>query len=99
MYVCVCVAALKLLSFSAQSLHCYLMLMGAEGVYSPVFRYEKKEDCAVCCDEARPKQLSVCGSLTLQALLQMLADDPSCQLQKPSVVSEVCGCGCCCCCC
>ena len=82
-------AALKLLSFSAQSLHCYLMLMGAEGVYSPVFRYEKKEDCAVCCDEARPRQLALSGALPLEALLQMLADDPACQLKRPSVVSEV----------
>lgn len=87
----VCVSeALKLLTFSAQTLHCYLMLMGVEGVYSPVFKYERKENCPVCCDEASaaPRQLSVPGTMTLSALLELLGDDPSLQLKKPSVVSE-----------
>ena len=43
----------KLLSFASQTLNTYMMYMGAEGVYSHTFVYERKEECPVCQSKSR----------------------------------------------
>lgn len=85
----VCVnEALKLLTFSSQTINNYFMYMGAQGLYSPTFIYERKDHCLVCSDQATVKPLTISSQLTLQDLILKLQEDPSLQLKKPSLVGE-----------
>jgi len=85
----VCVAeALKLLTYCGQTLDSYLMFMGAQGMYSPSFRYGQKDSCPVCAEQAVPRELVMSGASPLSALLLLLARDPALQLARPSLLAE-----------
>jgi NEDD8-activating enzyme E1 len=80
--------ALKLLSFSAQSLNTYLMYVGGSGLYTDSFEYAKLDDCPVC-GTSPPIELALPGkSTTLQGLLDMLSEHPKCQMKTPFITSE-----------
>jgi ubiquitin-activating enzyme E1 C len=78
------------MTYGAQTLHSYYMFMGAEGLYTPVFRYERRPDCPVCADDAVPRQLTMKGSSTLRELLQLLSGEGGggLHLKKPSIVAQ-----------
>lgn len=83
-----CVAeAIKLLSFSGQSLNCNFMIMGSEGFYTPTFEYDRKDDCVVCGNAAEAHPMKCTASCTLAELMQMMKEDPGLQLKKPSITS------------
>lgn len=85
----VCVnEALKLLTFCGQTVNNYYMYMGALGLYSPTFTYERKDDCCVCCDQATTRTMTVSAQSTLADLIARLQLEPSLQLKKPSIVGE-----------
>lgn len=85
----VCVnEALKLLTFASQTVNNYMMYMGASGLYSPTFVYDKKDSCLVCSDQAALRPLAARADMTLQELIEMLGTDPSYQLKKPSLLAE-----------
>ena len=80
--------AMKLLSFSAQSLNTYMMYMGSDGLYTDSFAYSKKDDCPVC-GAAPPMKLSLAAhSTTLQGLIDILGEHPLCQMKAPFITSE-----------
>lgn len=76
---------MKILSYCSQSINNYYMYMGVEGVYSPTFIYEKKDDCVVCGDGAKLRYLTVPGYITLADLMTKLDEHPAYQLKKPSI--------------
>lgn len=78
--------ALKLLTFCAQTLNTYFMYMGSQGLYSPTFEYGRKDSCIVCASAV--KQMTLSRSLLLKDFLQLLCNDISLQLKKPSAVGE-----------
>eukprot|EP01038_Epipyxis_sp_PR26KG_P014781 gene14781-19863_t len=80
--------AVKLLTYFSQTLNSYFMYMGNDGLYSSSFEYGRKVDCLVCCDAAAIKPMIVSISQTLEEFIQILCDDPSYQLKKPSIVAE-----------
>lgn len=85
----VCVnEAIKLLTYGSQTLNSYYMYMGSQGLYTPVFEYTKKETCPVCCDEATTRDMTVNGTSTLRQFMEMLGEDITMQLKKPSIVAE-----------
>ncbi|CAE7795457.1 uba3 [Symbiodinium microadriaticum] len=80
--------AVKLLSFSAQSLNTYMMYMGSCGLYTDTFAYSKKDDCPVC-GTAPPIKVSLSArTTTLQGLIDMLGEHPLCQMKGPFITSE-----------
>jgi ubiquitin-activating enzyme E1 C len=79
--------AIKMLSFSGQSLNCNFMIMGAEGFYTPTFEYDRKEDCMVCGSAAEARPLRCSTTSTLAELIQHMKEDNGLQLKKPSVTS------------
>ncbi|KAM3431479.1 hypothetical protein MY4824_007077 [Beauveria thailandica] len=64
----------------------YMMYSGNDSIYTYTFKHEKKDDCPVCGNEARP--LPVDPGLTLQDLLDSLAVRPEAQLKRPSIRAE-----------
>jgi len=76
--------AVKLLTFCSQTLNTYMMYMGAEGVYSHTFVYERKLDCAVSGKETHKIELS--KEATLNELIQMLKEG-SLRLGMPSMTT------------
>lgn len=86
----VCVGeALKLLTYYSQTVNNYFMFMGAEGLYSPTFVYERNELCPVCSDAATTRTMKVnAADVTLKDFLIQLAETPFLQLHKPSVIGE-----------
>lgn len=85
----VCVnEALKLLTFCSQSVNNYYMYMGAQGLYSPTFTYERKANCLVCSDEAQVQTRTVDKETTLEEFMSQLGEDPAFQLKKPSLIAE-----------
>ena len=84
-----CVAeALKVLTYCSQSLNTYFMYMGAQGVYTSSFEYQKKDDCVVCSDSAVPRPLNMSGGSSLSDLIRVLCEDPVLQLKSPSIAGE-----------
>lgn len=80
--------ALKLLSYSAQSLNTYLMYVGGSGLYTDSFEYAKLEDCPVCGTNP-PIKLTLPGqTTTLQGLLDVLSEHPKCQMKTPFITAE-----------
>ncbi|GMH62707.1 hypothetical protein TrRE_jg921 [Triparma retinervis] len=73
----------KLLSFASQTLNTYMMYMGAEGVYSHTFVYERKEECPVC--QSKSRKVKMEKTATLNELIQSLVDGDL-RLKKPSLV-------------
>lgn len=64
----------------------YMMYSGNDSIYTYTFNHEKKPDCPVCSDEARP--LDVDPDATLQDVLDSLAVRPEAQLKQPSIRAE-----------
>ncbi|KAH7034810.1 uncharacterized protein B0I36DRAFT_316989 [Microdochium trichocladiopsis] len=84
-----CNEALKIATSAAPALgfeESYMMYTGDESVYTHTFKNEKKDDCAVCGNEAKP--LSVDPEWTLQELLDSFAMKADLQLKKPSLRAE-----------
>lgn len=86
----VCVGeTIKLLTYYSQTVNNYFMFMGAEGVYSPTFVYERNELCPVCSDAVSTRTMKVNAlDVTLKDFLVQLAEAPFLQLHKPSVIGE-----------
>jgi NEDD8-activating enzyme E1 len=57
----------------------YMMYSGDEGVYTYTFEHQKKDDCPVCGNLARP--LKVDPKITLAEFLQGLAERPEAYVQ------------------
>jgi NEDD8-activating enzyme E1 len=84
-----CNEAFKLASSSAPTLGMeenYMMYSGNDSIYTYTFKHEKKDDCPVCGQDARP--LEVDPTTTLQDLLDSFAVRPEAQLKKPSIRGE-----------
>ncbi|KAI1461594.1 hypothetical protein F4805DRAFT_453479 [Annulohypoxylon moriforme] len=85
-----CNEALKLATTAAPCLglqpESYMMYSGDDSIYTNTFKYEKKEDCAVCGDMAKP--LEVDPDWTLRELLDSFATKADLQLKKPSIRAE-----------
>jgi NEDD8-activating enzyme E1 len=64
----------------------YMMYSGNDSIYTYTFKHDKKPDCAVCGEEARP--LDVDPNQTLEQLIESLAVKPEAQLKKPSITSK-----------
>lgn len=77
--------AIKLLTFCSQNLNTYMMYMGAEGIYSHTFVYERKEDCPVCTATVRKVTLS--KEATLNELIQQLKEGDL-RLMAPSMTGS-----------
>ncbi|KAI1090642.1 hypothetical protein F5B19DRAFT_494212 [Rostrohypoxylon terebratum] len=85
-----CNEALKLATTAAPCLglqpESYMMYSGDDSIYTNTFKYEKKEDCAVCGDMAKP--LEADPQWTLRELLDSFATKADLQLKKPSIRAE-----------
>lgn len=84
-----CNEALKIATSAAPALgfeESYMMYTGDESVYTHTFKNEKKDDCAVCGNEAKP--LRVDPEWTLQELLDSFSMKADLQLKKPSLRAE-----------
>ncbi|KAI1873107.1 uncharacterized protein JN550_003360 [Neoarthrinium moseri] len=84
-----CLEALKIATQAAPSLGFndnFMSYDGTEGVYTNTFKYEKKDDCAVCGSLAKP--LKVDPNWTLRELLESFATNAAAQLKKPSIRTE-----------
>mmetsp|Transcript_19010 Transcript_19010/g.35300 ORF Transcript_19010/g.35300 Transcript_19010/m.35300 type:complete len:428 (-) Transcript_19010:49-1332(-) len=77
--------ALKLITFTSQTLNTYMMYMGGEGIYSHTFVYEQKENCPVCTGATR--KLTLSSETTLYEVVQQLINSDL-RLKKPSITSE-----------
>ncbi|KAI0125661.1 hypothetical protein BJ170DRAFT_632034 [Xylariales sp. AK1849] len=64
----------------------YMSYHGDEAIYTNTFKYEKKDDCAVCGSLAKPLQVD--PKWTLQELLDSFATNAAAQLKKPSIRTE-----------
>lgn len=64
----------------------YMMYSGNDSIYTYTFEHQRKPDCPVCGDQARP--LEVNPKATLQDVLDSLAVRPEAQLKKPSIRGE-----------
>ncbi|KAI0394831.1 NEDD8-activating enzyme E1 catalytic subunit [Xylariaceae sp. FL0594] len=84
-----CNEAFKIATSSAPALgfdETYMMYSGDDSIYTSTFKYDKKPDCAVCGEDAKP--LRVDSRLTLSELLESFAIKPDLQLKKPSIRAE-----------
>ncbi|RYP74366.1 hypothetical protein DL771_003033 [Monosporascus sp. 5C6A] len=84
-----CNEALKIATAAAPSLgfeENYMMYTGDEAIYTHVFKNEKKGDCPVCGDVAKP--LHVDPNWTLKELFDSFAVKADLQLKKPSIRAE-----------
>lgn len=84
-----CLEALKIATNTAPSLgfeENFMSYDGTEGIYTNTFKYERKDDCAVCGNSAKP--LKVDPNWTLQELLDSFATNAAAQLKKPSVRAD-----------
>jgi len=75
---------LKLLTFFSQTLNTYMMYMGATGIYSHTFVYERKSDCCVC--TAAVRKMTIDKNMTLNQLMQELKDGDL-RLKSPSITT------------
>ncbi|KAI1098691.1 hypothetical protein F4804DRAFT_114966 [Jackrogersella minutella] len=84
-----CNEAMKIATTAAPALgfeESYMMYSGDDSIYTNTFKYDKKEDCAVCGDLAKP--LTVDPNWTLKELLDSFATKADLQLKKPSIRAE-----------
>ena len=79
--------ALKLLTGCAPSLSNYMMSTQDQGVYSHVFEYEKRDDCAVC--SGKPSTVVLSPNSKLSALIEMLNNDARFQMSKPGLITNI----------
>ena len=84
--------AIKLLSFSGQSLNCNIMFMGSDGFYTPTMEFDRKEDCVVCGQAAEARLVRILVSSTLSDLIDELKQNQSFQLKNlaSQVAPQVC---------
>jgi len=86
----VCVnEALKLITYASQTVNNYLMYIGNEGLYTPTFIYDKSDLCIVCSDAASTRTMNIDSSMKLKDFIILLSKEPSLQLIKPSIISEM----------
>ncbi|PWN92645.1 hypothetical protein FA10DRAFT_263413 [Acaromyces ingoldii] len=78
--------AFKFATTAAFYLDNYMMYTGNEGVYTYTFEHKKRPDCPVCGGDVR--QLDVAPDTTLARVIEMLAEMPDLQLQRPSLSSS-----------
>jgi ubiquitin-activating enzyme E1 C len=76
--------AIKILTYCSQTLNTYMMYMGAAGVYSHTFVYERKEDCPVCTSAVRT--MTFRPDQSLNQLMQELKDGDL-RLTTPSITT------------
>ncbi|KAI1779563.1 hypothetical protein F4818DRAFT_447249 [Hypoxylon cercidicola] len=84
-----CNEALKIATAAAPALgfeESYMMYSGDDSIYTNTFKYDKRDDCAVCGDMAKPLQVD--PNWTLRELLESFATKPDLQLKKPSIRAE-----------
>ena len=81
-----CNEALKILTSCNPYLNNYMMYTGDDSVYTYTFEHEKKEDCPVCGNLARP--LEVDPNMTLEDFIVSLGERAESQLKKPSISKE-----------
>lgn len=84
-----CNEAFKIATNTAPSLGAeenYMMYSGDDGIYTYTFKHERKEDCPVCGNEARPLQVD--ARWTLAELVDHFAVQPAAQLKRPSIRAE-----------
>ncbi|KAI1399424.1 hypothetical protein F4819DRAFT_465302 [Hypoxylon fuscum] len=84
-----CNEALKIATAAAPALgfeESYMMYSGDDSIYTNTFKYDKRDDCAVCGDMAKPLQVD--PNWTLSELLESFATKPDLQLKKPSIRAE-----------
>ncbi|KIM32463.1 hypothetical protein M408DRAFT_327020 [Serendipita vermifera MAFF 305830] len=78
--------ALKIATNAAPHLQNYMMMIGTEGVYSFTFEHEKKEECPVC--GGATVDLSINRDMTVEELIEYLADKQTIQIKKPSLATS-----------
>ncbi|OQR93797.1 ubiquitin activating enzyme, E1 family [Thraustotheca clavata] len=76
--------ALKAMSYCSQTMHNYHMHMGATGIYSHTFEYEKKPHCGVCATDTQV--LKVHPNTLLQDVIVQITE--AYRLKKPALMSE-----------
>lgn len=84
-----CNEALKIATAAAPALgfeESYMMYSGDDSIYTNTFKYDKRDDCAVCGEMAKPLQVD--PNWTLGELLESFATKPDLQLKKPSIRAE-----------
>jgi NEDD8-activating enzyme E1 len=84
-----CLEALKIATNMAPPLGFkdnFMSYDGTEGIYTNTFEYERKEDCPVCGNVAKP--LKVDPKWTLQELIESLSTNAAAQLKKPSIRAD-----------
>ncbi|CAJ2501228.1 Uu.00g040810.m01.CDS01 [Anthostomella pinea] len=84
-----CNEALKIATTAAPALgfeESYMMYSGDDSIYTSTFKYDKKPDCTVCGEVAKPLQVD--PKMTLKELLDSFALKADLQLKKPSIRAE-----------
>eukprot|EP01087_Luapelamoeba_hula_P006553 TRINITY_DN1662_c0_g1_i1.p1 TRINITY_DN1662_c0_g1~~TRINITY_DN1662_c0_g1_i1.p1 ORF type:complete len:464 (-),score=82.51 TRINITY_DN1662_c0_g1_i1:52-1413(-) len=76
--------AFKIATNAADTLNNYMMYMGAEGVYTLTFEYEKKDNC-LACGAMDAIKWDVDPKTTWEDLIEALAKDARLQLVRPSI--------------
>ncbi|EQC31532.1 hypothetical protein SDRG_10706 [Saprolegnia diclina VS20] len=76
--------ALKAMSYCSQTMHNYHMHMGATGIYSHTFEYEKKRFCGVCATESHV--LRVHPNTLLKDVITTVSE--TYRLKNPALVAE-----------
>eukprot|EP00549_Striatella_unipunctata_P011911 CAMPEP_0118683788 /NCGR_PEP_ID=MMETSP0800-20121206/6252_1 /TAXON_ID=210618 ORGANISM="Striatella unipunctata, Strain CCMP2910" /NCGR_SAMPLE_ID=MMETSP0800 /ASSEMBLY_ACC=CAM_ASM_000638 /LENGTH=433 /DNA_ID=CAMNT_0006580361 /DNA_START=6 /DNA_END=1307 /DNA_ORIENTATION=- len=74
--------AIKILSFASQNLNTYMMYMGATGIHSHTFVYERKENCPV--SSSAVMKMNISSTKSLNELIQQLKDGDL-RLKAPSI--------------
>lgn len=64
----------------------YMLYTGDSGIYTYTFPHQRKPDCPVCGN--LPKDLQLPANMTVQELVDSLAERPEAQLKKPSLRTE-----------
>ena len=67
-----CNEAFKIITGSNPYLNNYMMYSGDEGIYTYTFEHERKDDCPVCGNLAKP--IEVDASWTLQTFIDNLGE-------------------------
>lgn len=84
-----CNEAFKIATQAAPSLgfeESYMSYQGDESIYTNTFKYEKRDDCAVCGNLPKPVQAN--PNWTLQELLDSFEFNASSQLKRPSIRAD-----------
>ncbi|OQR97670.1 ubiquitin activating enzyme, E1 family [Achlya hypogyna] len=76
--------ALKAMSYCSQTMHNYHMHMGATGIYSHTFEYEKKATCGVCATESL--EITVHPDTLFRDVIAQITD--TYRLKQPAVTGE-----------